>query len=640
MNDPKPRQQSTRNRRNLEQQSKDTAAIVTHETCQFLRKYNELTEIHERFIRELSGFYMDNYLGTNEQRLVVTAPTGLGKTTTLRYFLRTVLRLNGWNKIYAKGILVCSNQIEELENHYKWLQEALEKPLDGLVALHHSKPNREIPVTPLDELEDVPLVLATQAMIRRQKSGHSSRRARAKLNDICFYKGDIRMLCWDEEAIATHASHIQVSSLEKFSRELEEVATDETMLQFLEEVVKPVIQAANTAPRDKASNIPVPKLDSDTTQRQVATILKGRYFQKRIAPVYLEAGLNLATWHGSAASVHYCHDPKGPGTVMYFVVELPNDIKAAVITDASAAVNKLIKLDPTLTIPDWMERIGDKLKRYDHLQLITVSCGGGKTSFLSPDQEISKQWKTHIKKAAAIVDERLQPDDRILVVTFKGEYTPDKHIKQIKDILAAEGHELSRYDFITYGYHRATNAYSKAKAVLLFGTYHLDQSMLLASARSQTRDPLNDDLQEFTLQQLTDSQAASDIQQALGRGCCREVMNEAGVTQGRPMLAFVGLNGIEHEGVLQHLDIAFPGFKHEPLSLPPESLRAQAIKVGLEILNQMPKERNKIRTKELQELIRERLPEKIADRTIRAVVQGISEKASRWTKKGYSLVSL
>ncbi|HBH71958.1 MAG TPA: hypothetical protein DDY43_00595 [Synechococcales bacterium UBA10510] len=613
----------------------DAAAVVAHDTCQFLSKYNQLTPLHRRFIRELAGYYLGNYLGSSPERLVVTAPPGLGKTTTLRFFLRWAVKMVKWDRS-PKGILVCSNQIEELENHYRWLQEALGGGLEGIVALHHSQANRDIPVTPLEALEGFPIVLSTQAMIRRQKNGDRAQRSRQKLNDICFYKDTIRMLCWDEEAIATRASHIQVSSLEKFSRDLEELADDDPMLQFLEYVVKPVIKSANAAPKGKTVNVPIPRLD-DFTSLKVERSLKGSYYSRRIAPIHWQAGFNLATWNASTASVHYRYDPQGPGTVMDFVVELPNDIQAAVITDASAAVNKLIKLDPTLTIPRFMQENGDRLKRYDHLELITVACGGGRRTFITPDLEISKHWKEHIKKAAAIADERLQPDDLILVVTFRGEHSRDRHIDQVKQLLQEDGHDLSRYHFITYGYHRATNEYSQVKAVLLFGTFHLDQGMLLSSARSQTRDPLDDDLQEFTLQQLADSQTASDIQQALGRGCCREVVSEVGVSQGKPMLAFVGLNSQEHAGVLQHLETAFPGFKHSPLSLPKESMRVQAIKAGLEILKTLPKEVASVRTKELQDLIRERFPDKIADRTIRAVVQAIVEQATRWEKKGHTL---
>lgn len=490
-------------------------------------------------------------------------------------------------------------------------------------------------MTPLEALESVPIVLSTQAMIRRQRNGVGIR-GRQKLNDICFYHGAVRMLAWDEEAIATRASHIAVSSLERFARDLEDLATDDALLMFLEDVVKPVLRDTTTAPKDRAINVPVPRLPSPYDY-QVERALKSSYLKKRIAPIYWQAGFNLATWTASTASVHYRYDPKGPGTVMDFVVEIPNDIKGAVITDASAAVNKLIKLDPTLSIPSFMEEHGEKLKRYDHLELITVACGGGRSSFLNGDGEISTIWKTHIKKATSMVEERLSPDDLILVVTFRGEHTKDRHIEQIKAILQHEGHDLSRYRFTTYGHHRATNQFSQAKAVLLFGTFHLDQQMLLSSARSQTRDPLDDDLQVFNHQQLADSQAASDIQQALGRGCCREVVNEDGVSQGRPMLAFVGLNRQEHCGVLTHLEKAFPGFQHQPLSLPKEGLRVQAIKVGLQILKEMPKEIDAIKTKELQELIKERFTEKIAARTLQAITKAVGEQAVRWEKRGHAL---
>lgn len=126
-----------------EQQASDAAAMVAHYSLSFLQRFNGLTPLHRQFIKELAGYYTANYLGSSVRRLVVTAPPGLGKTSTLRFFLQWAIKMVGWGN-GAKGILVCSNQIEELENHYRWLEGAL-GPLDGLVAYTTRKPRETSP---------------------------------------------------------------------------------------------------------------------------------------------------------------------------------------------------------------------------------------------------------------------------------------------------------------------------------------------------------------------------------------------------------------------------------------------------------------------------------------------------------------
>jgi hypothetical protein len=114
---------------------------------------------------------------------------------------------------------------------------------------------------------------------------------------------------------------------------------------------------------------------------------------------------------------------------------------------------------------------------------------------------------------------------------------------------------------LTYGLHRGTNDFSECSNVYLFGTYHLDGDMLTSLARAQTRQPEDDNAHQYTWQQLVDSQSASDIQQALSRGCCRNVVDVGGVTQAKPMTGFVALNSIELRGVVSHLRNCFPGIQ-------------------------------------------------------------------------------
>ena len=160
------------------------------------------------------------------------------------------------------------------------------------------------------------------------------------------------------------------------------------------------------------------------------------------------------------------------------------------------------------------------------------------------------------------------------------------------------GLDLDRYDITTWGRHRGTNAFSQASAVLLFGTLHLDPGLLNSMARAATRDPLNNALQQeaYTLQELCDSQTAADIQQALSRGRCREVMLVNGKTVCRPMLAFTALHKQEYEGVLKHLQTAFPGFTHVPLDDAARQARKTSGELALELCEVILKQLDKADT--------------------------------------------
>ena len=80
--------------------------------------------------------------------------------------------------------------------------------------------------------------------------------------------------------------------------------------------------------------------------------------------------------------IRYTTTKEGKGALMDFVIELPDELTRAVITDASAAVHKLIQLDDTITQPPFILDQGPKLKSYENLKLMTKEFRSGKGSFL------------------------------------------------------------------------------------------------------------------------------------------------------------------------------------------------------------------------------------------------------------------
>jgi hypothetical protein len=403
--------------------------------------------------------------------------------------------------------------------------------------------------------------------------------AEAKLHEVCFHEDTgVRLLCWDELAIATKANHIDIHTLQNLEIELTSKtqmkgreAAPSVLSTFLSTVIRPLLFAIKSLKlqQGQSKTIGVPKVD------EAAAVDLGNYLTssrvcRTIGQDFIETARAIAFWPGSSAAIHYNHTGEGKGAIMDFIIEIPSELDSAIITDASAAINKLIKLDPSINIPLFMQQHGSTLKHHHQLEVMTMQEGSGRASFANRSNgRITSKWEKIIKDVLTKVESRISLDDEVLIVTFKSK---DKYggenIAQIKELILDLGFNVNRYRFTTYGRHRGTNEFSNAAAVLLFGVLHQNAGELTSLARAQTRDPLDDQIQNYTVQELVDSQVASDIQQALCRGRCRHVETINGLTECKPMLAFVSVAKREFNGVLNHLNTAFPGFSETPLDTP------------------------------------------------------------------------
>jgi hypothetical protein len=191
------------------------------------------------------------------------------------------------------------------------------------------------------------------------------------------------------------------------------------------------------------------------------------------------------------------------------------------------------------------------------VKLYVQTMPSGRASFLEGDM-ITTAWKMVLRDVVPRI-RRLSTPGPSLVITFKGQRSADDYIKQIQNLL--EGEDLKQTYFTTYGKHRGDNQWANCTSVFLAGTFHRDEGELASLARGQTRNPLIDSLQPYTTKELVHSQTASDIQQALSRGSCREVITISGTTHAKPMNAFIGLSKTELPHVVKHLRQCFPGIQ-------------------------------------------------------------------------------
>jgi hypothetical protein len=554
----------------LEIKAEILADEVTTETIQFLTQWNQIGPLHAQFIRELASCYATLYFGNEPRRIIWPAHPGLGKTTCLRFFLLNVIRQMRKGSIHSylqRDILVCSNQVTELEDHIRFLKDQLGEDVPE-IGLYHTKQEtggfkRRVSVINEADSKRYPILFATQNLIRKRGENlHRSRESevRMKFGQVAFTPNGPRLLCWDEEAIATKASHVNIEQLRCFRRRYEESGRKNLDL-FIHNVVDPVLEQVDSGQRTGtgAFNIHVPKLEywDGKTSKQ---ILNGTQAAREYGENYLRPARQLVSWQGDSAVIHFNTNTANgdpTGIVMDYVIEVPSELSRAVVTDASAATNKLIQLDRNLQQAPFMTQHGHELKRYDNVRLYVQTKPSGKSSFLEGDC-ISTDWKVLLLSVVPKL-RLLSPPGPSLIITFKGAKKPDQHIEEIRSILHEE--DQDQLYFTTYGKHRGDNQWSNCTSVILAGTFHRDEGELSSLARSQTRCPLDDSAQPFTTKELVHSQTASDIQQALSRGVCREVMAVNEVTQAKPMTAFIGLSKRELPHVVAHLRTCFPGIQ-------------------------------------------------------------------------------
>ncbi|QEY32032.1 hypothetical protein EVJ50_07055 [Synechococcus sp. RSCCF101] len=563
--------------KNIKADIEGLAGLTADATKRFLRQWNELAPLHETFIERLATTYATQLLGDTPSREIWAAQPGLGKTTTLRFFLLETIK--GWRTGEIpkdRGIMVCSNQVTELEDHVLFLQDQLGEAVVPEIGLYHTKTEVKgfqprVERVSYDALSQYPIVFCTQSLLRRKGTSLHHRRSNAEsqISDLCFYGGQVRLLCWDEEAIATSATHLSLSMLRIF-RERHGQLPLESLDVLVDRVLDPFLAKVKAASLDSSkpsTMVSVPELEaypSGRDRHDVEKVLSSEKCKKKYGDDVVKHAKVLAQWSGQSGLIRFLTNNATDSSeelVMKHVVEVPDALDRAVVTDASALTSRLIQLDPSLQPSPFIREYGKQLKRYDNLTLYVMRRAAGKSRFLEGD-EISPEWRGLAKEVIPKIRDH-SPAGDCLVVTFRGSGKDSdgcRNTRHIHQALESSGISTEGIHYTTYGKHKATNEYRDCTSVVLLGTYHYDERVVSSLARAQTRTP-EKQVADYTTREILNSQTAADIQQALSRGMCRSVMKAADIIQAKPMVGFVALSSREQHGVLELLEEAFPGIR-------------------------------------------------------------------------------
>lgn len=134
--------------------------------------------------------------------------------------------------------------------------------------------------------------------------------------------------------------------------------------------------------------------------------------------------------------------------------------------------------------------------------------------------------------AAQAVINKSQGDD-VLIVHRKGEKAPATTLPAlIKSKVTALGGDERRLHFITWGNHRATNAYQQKKHVILVGVLQAPLSAIISMVYGTSGKPMRATVSKIDVEIMRMSRMIGDINQAVGRGAVRQMTGDGDVPHG------------------------------------------------------------------------------------------------------------
>ncbi|CAK6687298.1 hypothetical protein [Synechococcus sp. CBW1107] len=64
---------------------------IHQDVLAFMSQFNEIGDTHSQFLHQLIQHYVNNWVGLANDRVLISAHPGMGKTTCLRFFMRWLL---------------------------------------------------------------------------------------------------------------------------------------------------------------------------------------------------------------------------------------------------------------------------------------------------------------------------------------------------------------------------------------------------------------------------------------------------------------------------------------------------------------------------------------------------------------------
>ncbi len=402
--------------------------------------------------------------GTLENKLHLSSlDPGVGKSTAIIQFLTAMMS----SPIYADtGAIICLFTLDEIEK----MAAELAMPKNDICIITADARLNGLGAGP-ESADKAQVILTTQQRIEWHLKGKAFNEA-----EQFFYQGKSRIVrVWDEAFVPGRVANLtdgQIGGLIEPTKGVSPKFSD-----WLREFTGRLL--LHKDPNEKLMLLPN---FEDTFGVSLNDLL--RHFDERRKPNLarvddekLQHVENL--WLMSGRTVNVRNDKIEGQTLVNFEDTLPHDLAPLVITDASGRIRETYRLMKEGR--DSVSELKSAAKDYSNLTIHIWNKGGGKGAFDKRNQDRRGRLITGIVNTI-----QEHPEDRWLVVHHRKDWKVGDVRKDIEDEL---GTIPGTVDFVTWGNHRATNAFSDARRVILAGTLFYRLAYYEAHARMALNQP-------------------------------------------------------------------------------------------------------------------------------------------------------
>lgn len=507
-------------------------AAITDLNRFFEQKAHRPSYEQQRALQDLIHCFERIVTGKTARKVFLSSlDPGVGKTSCLLFFLRALLKQD-----YKTGVLICINQLSQIEDIaaelkvfadriHLWTHKDLTDP-KAIRSLGLDGPLEGISFA---ERNSAQVLITSHEQITRQMERFGS----FDLAETLYFQDQPRTLrVWDEAWSPSES--ITVNAFKAMS----------------------VLHYINAANPDVAKELTTRLnqiVNSEDGDRFTFSHFAEKLGMERqefvsLAPGDCEADRDVLSflYTISGRSVSVKHDGVRGNTALTFRDIMPTNIAPLVVLDASGRVRVFYE---DLVKRDVMRRLKSAPKDYGPLKLHVWNRGGGKRSFKDPTtraQIVEGIAKTVAKK----------PGEPWLIVHHKaGKGVPDLRpmiCEQVDRLCPGDCRPLLR--FVSWGAHKASNAYVEISNVILAGILILPPSVYEAGKRAganiqpHLRRITGDEVHRYRV-----SEHANDFLQAL----CRSAVRKSDGKYCYPADAYCIVD--DAYGVIEALPWIFPG---------------------------------------------------------------------------------
>lgn len=603
---------------------------------------NEVGKDHGTALEGLISLANALATGGIEGRYRFALPCGMGKTTGVRAFIRTIHALG-----LPLRVSVACSKVEQLCDLKALLieEDGVAEEAVGLLHSYQHDPEKAALSRPgyaslPSEGHDRQFLLVTHARVRVNDQGAARAWLQGREEDLLFF---------DESLVVGEALTLPLIDETGDSLTAECAAFEATMLanerhapaaRWFRSVVDLLVDAVcDCGPKD-VKTVALPKV----TEEVAAAFQRLRPFAVQRFK-WLEALLEQAR---DGVEFRVFKNGASQALVSYSI-SVPDSLRRVIVLDASDPIRELVHHDYRMMraedvvpcLKPFRDREGglSSLKRYDRVTIYYAKEASGRGAM--KDAFGRNGNGPLVQKFIRLMHER--PDDHTLAFTFKQRGSgPDYAVELVKALKKAgidptanfdhkEG--IGRVNVLTWGMETATSDYKGCNVVALLGVLFQDRASVAGAYLGQV-DNLKAPSMSDLVTRLWYGESIHAIYQAMNRGAMRQVDVIDGVSQAKETAVYLWHSDPETR---EKLSVALPGATWLAWREPGETMSASDVAL---LIAQRLKELeaggvSKVSSRSLKKEVAPTIPKKTWQRARNEAVA-----MAPWTTEGSSLVSL